>query len=219
MSPSDRAGCEVTIRPVGPGDLDDVSRLHMLAFHDSVLARLGQEAVRRNYAWQLDGPHDLTAVVAHRSGRAVGYLFGGVFRGSTIGFLKREKWFLLRRVLAKPQLVLHGVGRNRLALAARLLARRTTTPQSEDPVRVPDRSFGVLAIAVAPEAQGDGVGELLMAEATARAVTEGFERMHLSVHPENARAIAFYRKLGWAELPDPDGRWAGRMTLALGEQE
>lgn len=210
---------DIVVRDLATEDLEVVSRVHMNAFGDSVLAQLGEEAVRRNYAWQLDGPHDLTAVLAERRGEGVGYLFGGVFRGSTIGFVKREKWFLARRVALRPQILLRGVGWNRVMLAGRLLLRRHSAPQPEDPSRVPERSFGVLAIAVDPAAQGSGVGARLMDEARRSALAAGFERMHLSVHPGNDQAVRFYRNLGWTEMPDADGHWAGRMTIMLDRHE
>ena len=207
----------IRVRDAGDADLASIARLHVEAFDDSVLSELGVEAVRRNYRWQLTGPHDLTALVSTDGSEVLGFLFGGVFRGSTIGFVKREKWFLLRSVLARPGILLRGVGWSRITLAVRLLLRRSPTSQPEDPAAVPRRSFGVLAIAVDPAAQGRGVGASLMVEARRRAAAQGFRSMHLSVHPGNAKALAFYRSLGWTELVEADGRWAGRMTTSLEE--
>lgn len=211
MSSSDT----VAVRTVDPRDLDRIAELHVDAFADSVLGRLGVEAVRRNYRWQLQGPHDLTALVAELGGEVVGFLFGGVFRGSTIGFVKAEKWFLLRRVLANPSILTRGVGWNRVLLGLRLVLRRTPQGRPENPAAVPAHSFGVLAIAVDPAAQGAGVGVALMDAARRCAEEAGFERMHLSVHPDNERALRFYRRLGWVEMMEPDGRWRGRMIRPL----
>lgn len=206
---------DVEVRDVVPADLPDVARLHLQAFPDSVLGDLGEEAVRRSYQWQLDGPHDLTALVATVDATTMGFLFGGVFRGSTIGFVKSQRWFLARRVATHPRILLRGVGWNRLVLGARLLVRRTPPGRSEAPEAVPRRSSGVLAIAVDPAAQGQGLGRALIAEAARRAVAQGFESMHLTVHPTNTAAISFYRGLGWTPMPEPDGSWSGRMTFDL----
>lgn len=205
----------VQIRDARDSDLADVARLHIHAFPGSVLGELGEEAVRRNYRWQLNGPHDLTALVASDAGTLSGFLFGGVFRGSTIGFVKSERWFLAGQVASHPRILLHGVGWSRVGLALRLLARRSPAAQPEQPDAVPRRSLGVLAIAVDPAAQGRGVGRALMAEAVRRARQQGFEAMHLTVHPSNEQALAFYRSLGWTELPEADGRWVGRMSFDL----
>lgn len=208
---------DVTIRDVEEADLGPVARVHKAAFDDSVLGDLGEEAVRRNYEWQLTGPHDLIAVLATDGDDVLGFLFGGVFRGSTIGFVKSQKWYLAGQVLRHPRILLRGVGWNRLRLAARLLARRSPAPQPERPDAVPKRSLGVLVIAVDPAAQGRGVGRRLMAEVAERARAKGFEAMHLTVHPSNQRGVEFYRMLGWSELREPDGGWVGRMTFPLVE--
>jgi len=206
------------IRDVVESDLAEIARLHIDAFPESVLGRVGVEAVRRSYAWQLNGPHELTALVGVvDDDRIAGFLFGGVFRGSTIGFLRKEKWFLARQVLRHPGLVRGRLGRDRFGLALRLLTRRfrASAPAAENPAAVPVRSFGVLAIAVDPEVQGSGVGRLLMAEATERARAADFVGMHLSVHPDNERGLAFYTSLGWTPSPEPDGTWVGRMRYDL----
>jgi ribosomal protein S18 acetylase RimI-like enzyme len=205
---------EVTLRDLTEDDLRAVAPLHLRAFPDSILGWLGAEVVRSNYHWQLTGPHDITAIVALEGDDVRGYLFGGVFRGSTIGFIKKEKWFLAGQVLRHPRVLRRGVGWKRLGLGARLLTRRFTPPQPEVPANVPHRSFGVLAIAVDPTCQGKGIGKDLMAEAARRAVDQGFDTMHLVVHPENESGVAFYRSLGWHEERDGEV-WTGRMAYRL----
>jgi len=205
----------VKVCEASEADLAAVAALHVQAFPDSVLGELGVEAVRRSYRWQLNGPHDLTALVTTRSGTVNGFLFGGVFRGSTIGFVKAEKWYLVTRVARHPKILLRGVGRKRLTLGVRLLLRRAPAAAPEKPDAVPRKSFGVLAIAVDPDSQGQGLGAILMAEATRRAKEQGFLSMHLTVHPTNTSAVSFYRSLGWAEIDEPNGTWAGRLMLPL----
>src|SRR5688572_22400411 len=140
------------VRPLTIDDLDAVAAVHIAAFPDSALGRLGPEAVRRSYRWQLEGPHDVVALAAHRRGQLVGFLVGGTFSGSLIGFVRRERWFLAGRVIRHPSLALRSIGRDRLALAARLLLRRTRGKRHRPPAPPAPtaRSFGVLAIAVDP---------------------------------------------------------------------
>lgn len=198
-----------------PADLDDVARLHVLAFPDSELGRQGLEGVRRSYLWQFEGPHDLTAIGAREDGQLVGFLFGGVFRGSTIGFVKREWRFLLVQALRHPSALFHKERLSRLFLALRLLLRRTEEPAPEDPAAVAPRSFGVLGIAVDPRQQGSGVGQAIIAEAEVQAVAQGFEQMHLTVHPDNDQAVRFYERGGWTRS-SPDGElWAGQMIKRI----
>lgn len=209
--PGEAAAVEVLDLTVD--DLGEVATLHVQAFPDSELTRLGHEAVRRSYLWQFEGPHDLAALGVRTDGRLVGFLFGGVFRGSTIGFVKREHWFLLGRVLRNPSMIVNAKSLSRITLAVRLLGRRSGPPQSENPAAVPPRSFGVLSVAVDPSAQGSGVGQALMAEAEARARAGEFERMHLTVHPDNERAVRFYERGGWQRVIRPDGTWPGQMLF------
>lgn len=204
----------VEVRSASEADLQSVAQLHLAAFPDSVLGKLGVEAVRRSYRWQLTGPHDITALVAVDRDRVVGYMFGGVFRGATIGFVKRERWFLLTRLLRHPTVVLNSVGRDRLRLAGRLLVRRPSS-NAAAPATERQPSFGVLAIAVDPSSQGSGIGSRLMQAAVDEAQALGFNSMSLTVHPTNEGALHFYRSLGWVEDAESDGSWNGRMTFVL----
>ncbi|MCU1370356.1 MAG: acetyltransferase [Ilumatobacteraceae bacterium] len=196
-------------------DLDEVARLHVVAFPDSELGRQGLEAVRRSYLWQFEGPHDLTAIGARAEGKLVGFLFGGVFRGSTIGFVKREWRFLLGRAIRHPSALLHRERISRLFLAVRLLLRRTKGPAPEDPAAVAPRSFGVLAIAVDPGSQGRGVGQAIMADAESTARAEGYAQMHLTVHPSNEQAVRFYERSGWVRSTVDGDTWTGQMVKPL----
>jgi GNAT superfamily N-acetyltransferase len=54
-------------------------------------------------------------------------------------------------------------------------------------------------VAVAAEAEGTGVGRALMAAAEAWARQSGFDRLTLNVFALNARARAFYGRLGYGE--------------------
>ena len=213
MDPKPRPG--VRLSPLTPDDLVEVAHLHVLAFPESELGRQGIEAVRRSYLWQFEGPHDLTAIGARLDGRLVGFLFGGVFRGSTIGFIKREWRFLVVQAVRHPKALLHRASWSRVTLALRLLVRRTSAPGPEEPAAVAPKSFGVLSIAVDPTTQGHGVGQAIMAEAERAATEQGFEQMHLTVHPDNERGVRFYEKNGWERSLPAEGEWAGQMIKLL----
>lgn len=57
----------------------------------------------------------------------------------------------------------------------------------------------VLTIAVAPEAQGQGIGTRLMGGFAAEAVTRGAVRGYLEVSAHNRAARAVYARAGWVE--------------------
>lgn len=207
MSGADAIPSDLEVADLGVADLDAIAALHVAAFPQSELTFLGHEAVRRHYRWQFEGPHDLTALGAWSEGALVGFLLGGVFRGSTSGFVKRERWFLARQVLRRPSLLVRSSGRRMVAVAGRLVVRRSDS-SPEQPERVPAGSFGVLVVAVDPEAHRRGVGTSLLQAAEERARAGGFSRLHLTLHPGNVAALSFYTDLGWLRLglPGDDAR-------------
>jgi ribosomal protein S18 acetylase RimI-like enzyme len=195
--------------------LEQVASLHARAFPDSAINALGLEAVRRYYQWLLEGPHDAALVGAWSGGRLVGFCAAGVFRGAMNGFLRTNRWYLARRIATHPSLLASPLVRDRLKQAVAItvrfsgLARRVTAAPPARP------RFGVLAIATDPAVRGAGAGRALMLEAEARAVAAGHDRMVLTVHPENTRAVRFYEQLGWQPDSPAGAGWTGAMIKDL----
>jgi ribosomal protein S18 acetylase RimI-like enzyme len=190
------------ISPLQPADLGAVAQVHRAAFPDAALTRLGDEAVRRYYEWQLTGPHDSVAVGAtNQAGQLVGFCFAGQFRGAFAGFVRNNRRFLAGQVARRPWILL-----NRNVRARALQSGRTASgPVTEGELSNEQGSFGVLAIAVSPAAQGSGAGSLLMRHIERAASEQGFSQLHLTVDPENAGAVKFYESLGWRSQPSPNG--------------
>lgn len=206
---------DVAVGPLVVSDLDDVTTVHIAAFPKSALTRLGRGAVRGYYEWQLTGPHDATSLGARSGGDLVGFCIGGTFDRALFGFLRRDRALLVKSVLLRPWLLAARDLRSPLLHGLRSLRQRQAAPVAGLPAPAPERSFGILAIAVAPHAQGEGVAAALMDEAGSVALRDGYDRMHLTVAPGNARAIRFYEKRGWVRVPEPDGGWAGAMEYPL----
>ena len=68
-----------------------------------------------------------------------------------------------------------------------------------------------LHIDLLPEAQGSGMGRRLVETLVGALREAGIPGVHLSVDPANERAVGFYRRLGFVELPSstPDGPLLG----------
>ncbi len=207
------AQAQVYLRLLTPEDLPQVAQIHCNAFPQSALTRLGSEAVRRYYEWQLLGPHQALALGCVADGALAGFCFAGVFKGALSGFLRRNRAYLLRCLLRRPWLIASPLIRERGALGLRLLRRRPA-PSRASEQRPPGRSFGVLSIAVQPAHQGRGLGKLLMEQVEQTARQAGYARLTLSVHPDNLQAIGFYQRLGWRQLSE-DGVWRGVMVKDL----
>lgn len=206
-----------SVRPASLQDLDALVAVHLVAFPDSSLTALGHQVVGRYYRWQLSGPHEVTALVAGSGAQVSGFLVGGVFRGSLVGFLRRNRWFVAQQALRRPRVLASRRGLANIRLALDLLSGRARVAPG-DAGALPERSFGVLAVAVDPEFRGQGVASALLGAAAAAARAGGFERMHLTVDPTNYAALDLYRAAGWHQWR-PGGHHPNLCVRELGEPE
>lgn len=203
------------IRDLQCEHLTQVARIHVVAFPDSALTRLGIEAVRRYYKWLLEGPHEAIRIGAFVDSEVVGFCFAGLFRGAMSGFLQANRLFLSSRVFIRPWVAANPIFRSRMLSAARILRRRKNRkPQFSQPALAVQKPFGILAIAVSPNQQGSGVGRLLMQESEAVARRRRFREMILTVSRSNDQAIRFYENLRWVKITDK-GPWQGGMRKLL----
>lgn len=69
-----------------------------------------------------------------------------------------------------------------------------------------------LHVNLLPRAQGQGIGRMLIERLADRLQQRGISGLHLGVDADNARAIAFYRHLGFAEVAVEDD---GGLILGL----
>lgn len=211
---------ETKVVPLEVCDLVKVTCVHLAAFPDSALTKLGREAVRRYYEWQIIGPHDGLNIGAFVGSELVGFCFGGIRRGALGGYLERNRAFLIRRVIMHPWLLANPLFRERAQFAVkrlfgRLVPKRTPAPQVVTVNAVNDvPAFGILSIAVNPTHHGSGAGQLLMQFSEDEARKRGFTKMHLTVHPSNERAVRFYEKMGWRRDYTNDV-WTGSMSKLL----
>lgn len=198
-----------------------VVRVHRDAFPRSALTVLGPEMTRRYYRSLWSGPHDSVTLVARDgSDRLLGFLVGGTFRGSTIGFLSAQRTALVGAVLRNPRALASPVVWRRIGPALRLLWERRGgrgAPGPERPAAVPPASFGVLSVAVDPALQRRGIGGLLLDDAIAVARDSGYASVHLTAD-EGPSAEPFYLRRGFGRRLEDDGSWAGRMHLDLGDR-
>jgi ribosomal protein S18 acetylase RimI-like enzyme len=190
----------MVVRAVGPDDAASFVAVHRLAFPDSALTALGDEAVRRYYRWQLTGPHDAVALAAFDGSEVVGFCVAGVFRGALSGFLRANRLFLLGVLVRRPWLLSRAVVRERIA--GRLRPPPTATPAAPP-------AYGILVIAVAPDRRREGIGGALLRVTEDDARSRGFDRIRLTVDADNEPAVRFYEAAGWVSTG------AGAMERAL----
>jgi len=209
----------VQISTLEAADLPRVSEIHLAAFPASALTMLGAEAVRRYYEWLLTGPHECLALGASVQADIMGFCFAGVFSGAMSGFLRRNPAFLFGRILSRPRLCMNPLFRERATAGVRILRRfgqQTSSTPSAAPrsVAKPVSRFGILAIAVHPDSNGQGIGTALMFEAERTARRRDFKEMQLTVEMSNHRAVSFYESLSWTKTLH-QGAWHGEMRKVL----
>lgn len=196
---------------IEPHHLQVVAQIHVRAFSDSSLSWLGVEAVRRYYEWQLSGPMGDHFIGVFKEGALRSYaVAGGTPGGSLSDFVLGNTCYLGWRILLRPGIVFSVSGREALKAALRILTRRIGKPRTPVQRTLRPKSFWVLAIAVDPSCQGQGLGRALMEELDRLALADCYSRMHLMVRPQNAKAVRFYEALGWRRAVT-GARWEGYM--------
>jgi ribosomal protein S18 acetylase RimI-like enzyme len=110
--------------------------------------------------------------------------------------------------------VTHGSGRPDGAISGTVMlqpwphAGKVVTGPAEAEIR---------GLAVAPEAQGAGVGCALLAAVIERATANGIGHLLLLTQPDMHAAQRLYERAGFRRLPDRDwAPWPGAMLLAYG---
>jgi len=152
--------------------------------------------------------------MAEKDGEAAGFCVGGISCGSLEGFLRRNRVWLMVRLVTRPWLFLNPVIMSRIRSALTVLGVLPCRGDAPPPVQRTERSYGILSIAADPRWHGAGVGRRLMEDAEGEALARGFRRMRLTVATDNYRAIRFYEKLGWYRVQQGE-RWYGYMEKLI----
>lgn len=203
---------QLTLRSLVPSDLEAVAAVHAAAFSDSILTKLGKQAVCRYYQWLMEGPHEMYALGALLDGELAGFLFGGIAPDAIPGFLRTNRGLLAQRLAMRPWLVADPLFRDRIGRAVRAVTRRRRSASVTPAQAARKLPFDVISVAVDPRAQGEGIGKRLMGLAESLARDNGFHVMTLMVHVDNRQAIGFYESLRWQKLLR-HGTWQGNMEL------
>jgi ribosomal protein S18 acetylase RimI-like enzyme len=197
------------LRAVARADLDEVAAVHVAAFPSSDLSRAGRAVVRRYYQtqWQRPEGEKLFAGLWVQ-GRLAAFICAGFMGDALPRFVRRNRLFLLRHLLARPWLLVGGglVARARLAVGA--------GPSRSSDLTASAPAYRVLAVATHPAFRGRGfAGELLTAaENAARAA--GQREIGLTVEPANEAAVSLYLGRGWKRANDQQ-TWSGAMRKVL----
>jgi len=198
------------VRQLRAGDVAGAASLHCRVFPDYFSTHMGQRFVERFYAEFVGGGNNY-GFVAVSDGELAGVVVGTADSTDFYGRLYRRHFpglalALAGRVIVDPYIRRHlssRMGHIRLALRSILARNRRVSVASvpADPDQVPAR---LLSICVELGVRGSGLAEKLVDRYCDALWEDGWERVGLSVRPDNQRAIAFYEKTGWQRVGASD---------------
>lgn len=209
------------IRAVTPDDLDFCATLHAETLPHGFFAELGHRFLRAYLATFVASPHAV-ALLRTAQDTPVGMVVGMLRPPAHARWVLRHRGlrlaFLGGMALAvRPRLALR-FARTRIARYRRAWGRRSAAP-SPDPAGQP----AVLShVAVAPGAQGAGLGAQLVDAFVDAARAAGSQRVVLVTLAGESGAAGFYRRRGWVESGrrgSSDGEPLIEFTLPLHPEE
>ena len=190
----------ISIRPLRPGDLDDLYRICLRT------ADNGQDATALFRDPMLPGhvyaaPYtvlepSLSFVAAGRAGMAEGYVVGALNSAAFARRLEERWWPGLRLRYPDPPASLPQDRWTRDEWIAHLIHHPYPVP-AEPAARYPSH----LHINLLPPLQGHGAGRRLIETLTGALRAQGSPGVHLHVGTANPRAAGFYARVGFTELP------------------
>jgi ribosomal protein S18 acetylase RimI-like enzyme len=193
---------------MGEADVPGVALLHEGAFRDHFMTTFGNGFLRAFYAQLIAHPEGYGCVVTEITAEPVGFCVGGT------GSIQDIARTMLRRrpfAFALPAIANIARAPTRLLRILRLAfdylrpASRTEADEGE---------AHLLQIAVAERWRGTGAAELLVRDFLAEMARRRATSVRLGVKPDNARAIAFYRRMGFHEVRT--GIFERRLAVAQG---
>jgi ribosomal protein S18 acetylase RimI-like enzyme len=197
-------------------ELDEVVRIHLQQFPASRATRLGTPFVRKMYRWFIENQAPL-ALVAESDGQLLGCVVGAI-GGYGSRITRYAVWQIAWGLATHPQMWFSASTFASWASYLRAFApgshwgaaappasiavgaetvHAQTVGAASDPSPPPGVKASIASIAVAAEAQGQGVGKALMAAFEAGARQSGATFMTLSVHADNPVARRLYERSGW----------------------
>ena len=177
----------ITYRNAAESDMLAVARLHEVCFKGTFIASLGEALIADYYREFLreGGPFVLAYDNEKLVGLCMGYYAGS---GARNLFVAKNKGRLVRRLL-KLCLSLNKVAIKKCFGYIFSRKQSSTAPKAE---------ADLLSICVLDEYRGKKVSRRLLEEFEHHVVESGKKDVTLSVYKSNARAIAFYKKMGYS---------------------
>lgn len=192
------------IKRLSEKDINEVVNIHMKSFPDFFLTFLGPRFLKEFYtSFLVDDEGMAFVAVDEESNRIVGGIVGPVVPDGYFKRLLKRRWLVfclasMSAVIKRPTVI------KRLF---RAVFYRGESPQG------PKRSL-LSSIAVDPDAQGKGVGRMLVMRWAEEARSRGSNGCFLTTDADGNDAVnSFYQALGWkieSNYTTPEGREMNR---------
>jgi ribosomal protein S18 acetylase RimI-like enzyme len=194
---------EINYGLFGKEHINRMTEIRHICFPDSNITKFGVHAQHRFCAWLIDGPHDVIALGAFVDGQLAGFLVAGKFRGVVSGFIKNNKFFLMRRFLLNPKLLLDRAIQLKTKHMLVLFSNPFRNVHRKNVAEISlENSCAMLDLAVHPNFRTLGLGASLMSKGEEIAVQRGYERAHCSVQKNNSKVIKFHERHGYRIVQD-----------------
>ena len=196
---------EVKIRKASHDDLESIVDMHLIAFPEYYLTRLGRRVVWGTYD-QYFKSDLLFPLVATMDGKPVGFI-AGTFPGGNMdsdfwqNTFYAVVWGLLCGLLRCDKVIWGGIldRVKRIPRALRVKFKSGGVRQSSPSASKPIGGW-LVSIAVLPEARGKGVAKAMLNFFEQQEIKHGAKRIRLCAYKNNARALAFYEKSGFKRI-------------------
>jgi hypothetical protein len=185
-------------------EIEIIARCRIDSFPNSFSSKLGIGYVKKMLSIYLTNENFL--IYLTNGTDCIGFVTGMVpkndFICSTREAINITYKDIFFNIIKKPWLIFHPMVLSNLNIIFESSIRRLKGNREKKilPKRTPielKNSVGLIDIAVSPKYQGNGYSSVLLKAFESQCIEKGFEKMHLSVKPENKNAIHSYLKNGW----------------------
>jgi len=187
----------VVIRSMKSADIDQVVDVHMISFEGFFLSFLGRDFLTQLYSSIIQDADGIAFVSEEQ--RVIGFVAGTAQPSNFYRRLIIHRWWRFGLASIKPVI-------KNPSIISRLL-RALKMPQSAS--NEANRG-SLLSIAVLPEYQGKGIGELLVKVFLDESARRGLKKVDLTTDAiDNDGVNHFYKKLGFVierSFETPEGR-------------
>lgn len=175
----------VTTQKIEKRDAVDVATLHISGINRGFISSLGPEFVSGLYEI-LAEDNESIVLAAREDGKVIGFIafsknIKKLYRMAMLKYGVRIAWLLGRKLLSWSRI--------------KKLIGTLFYPFKKNKLNLPETEL--LSMAVAPEAQGKGIGSMLVREGLAECKRRGVSKIKVLVAADNLAANMLYQKCGF----------------------